>query len=210
MGHSSGTILGIFLIQTYPDDYFAFGGVGQVVDVIENEQLSYDFALSQAVADNNTQAVAELEQIGRPNEQGEYTDDSGYEITLNWVGYYGGEMYGKTDSEEIEEAILNSAVYANYQEELINGWEFSQTLLADATVWQLDFRTRVPEVEIPVYFFTGRHDYDTPFKLVEQYLEVLNAPKKEIIWFENSAHFAFYEESEKFNEMVITKFLNHI
>ncbi|MDM8552670.1 alpha/beta hydrolase [Desulfobacterales bacterium HSG2] len=210
VGHSFGTILGIFLVRSYPDDYLAFGSVGQVVDVIENEQLSYDFALSQAVADNNASAITELEQTGRPDEQGEYADDSGYEITMKWVSHYGGEMYGKTDSEEIEEAILNSEVYANHQEELINGWTFSQALFDDENVWQLDFRTSVAKVDVPVYFFTGRHDYDTPFKLVEQYYEVLNAPTKEIIWFENSAHFPFYEEAENFNKMIIAKFLNHI
>lgn len=65
-------------------------------------------------------------------------------------------------------------------------------------------------MKVPVYFFTGRHDYDTPFQLVEQYYEILNAPTKEIIWFENSAHFPFYEEPEKFNKMIVEKFRKHI
>jgi len=38
VGHSFGTILGMFLIKRYPEDYFAFAGIGQVVDIIENEQ----------------------------------------------------------------------------------------------------------------------------------------------------------------------------
>ncbi|MDJ0689983.1 MAG: alpha/beta hydrolase [Xenococcaceae cyanobacterium MO_188.B32] len=206
IGHSFGTILGIFLIKRYPDDYFAYGGIGQVVDIIENEQLSYDFALRQALADNNTQAITELEQVGRPDEQGDYLDDSGDEVTVKWMVYYGGELYGKTSEKEIEKAILSSKIYAKNQKQWIKGWKFSQRLYYDEAVWYLDFRTQVTQVNVPVYFFTGRHDYDTPFPLVEQYYDVLNAPTKEIIWFENSAHFPFYEEPEKFNEMIIAKF----
>lgn len=209
LGHSSGTILGIFLIHDYPEDYYAYGGVGQVVNVIENEQLSYDFALKQASMDSNTQAITELQSIGRPNKNGEYSDDSGYDITIKWVGYYGGEVYGKRDSEEIEMTILNSREYENQRENITKGWAFSQELFSDNAIWSFDFRTSVNQVDVPVYFFTGRHDYDTPFSLVEQYYDKLSAPTKEIIWFENSAHFPFYEEPQKFNKMIIEKFISH-
>ncbi|RTR36848.1 alpha/beta hydrolase [Shewanella canadensis] len=208
LGHSSGTIIGTFLIHSYPDNYYAFGSVGQVVDVIENEQLSYDFALEKAIAASNEIAITELDYIGRPNEDGEYTDDSGYDITIKWVGYYGGEVYGKSGSEEIEEFILNRPVYSNQQKKIISGWGFSQELFNDEAIWYLDFRISVNQVYVPVYFFTGRHDNDTPSSLIEQYYDVLSAPTKEIIWFENSSHFPFYEEPQKFNEMVVQKFLS--
>ena len=208
VGHSYGTILGMLLVKRYPNDYYAFVGIGQVVDVIENEQLSYDFALRESLADNNTQAISELEYIGRPDEQGKYLDDSGYELTLKWLEFYGGELYGKSSSEEVNEAILNSEIYANNQEQWVKGWKFSQQLFDDPAIWNLDLRTQVSEVKIPVYFFTGRYDYDTPSSLVEEYYQLLKAPEKGIIWFDNSAHFPFLEEAEKFNTMLIE--LKHI
>ena len=207
MGHSLGTVLGMLLIEAYPDDYFGFVGVGQVVDVIENEQLSYDFALSEAQADENTEAIEALNEIGRPDEDGWYSDDSGYDVTMEWVGYYGGDLVGKTSTEEIEDAILNSEIYAEDGEKIENGWAFSQTIFSDEALWYLDFRTQVTQVDVPVYFFTGRHDYDTPFELVEEYYDVLDAPIKEIVWFEHSAHFPFYEEPARFDEMMIEKVL---
>ena len=207
LGHSLGTVLGIFLIEQYPDDYYAFVGVGQVVDVIENEQLSYDFALREAIADNNQEAIDELERVGRPNDDGEYNADDGPDVTMEWVGYYGGDLYGKTSTDEIEEAILNSEIYAGDEEKIQAGWDFSGLIFYDMNLWYLDFREDVTSVDVPVYFFTGRHDYDTPFELVEKYFPVLDAPIKEIVWFENSAHFAFYEEPDKFNAMMINKVL---
>ena len=35
----------------------------------------------------------------------------------------------------------------------------------------------------------------------------LKAPKKELIWFEKSAHFPCFEEAEKFNTLMVDKVL---
>ena len=65
----------------------------------------------------------------------------------------------------------------------------------------------VTELQVPVYFFSGRNDYNTPLELVRRYFEVLKAPKgKQLIIFENSAHTPFMKEPEKFyQEMVRVK-----
>ena len=60
---------------------------------------------------------------------------------------------------------------------------------------------------MPVYFFLGRHDYQIPSTLAERYLNDLEAPKKELVWFENSAHSPQYEEAAKFNRLIRTKVL---
>lgn len=54
-----------------------------------------------------------------------------------------------------------------------------------------------------MYFFTGRHDYTTPFSLIETYYEQLEAPTKKQVWFEQSAHFPFFEEPEHFTEEML-------
>jgi hypothetical protein len=56
----------------------------------------------------------------------------------------------------------------------------------------------VTQVKIPVYFFTGRYDYTDPFRLTEQYFTRIEAPEKHLVWFEDSAHFPFYEEPAAF------------
>lgn len=203
LGHSFGTVLGMLLIDRYPEHYWGFVGVGQVVDVIENEQLSYDFALSQATAAGNQEAIDQLREVGRPDDDGQYRDASGYEVTMEWVGYYGGDVYGETSTAEIEAAILSSEVYAEDQEKVQMGWEFSQTLFSDEDLWYLDFRELITRVDVPVFFFMGRHDYDTPYALVEEYFALLEAPVKELIWFEEVAHFPFYEDPAGFNAAMI-------
>jgi pimeloyl-ACP methyl ester carboxylesterase len=67
---------------------------------------------------------------------------------------------------------------------------------------QYNYIESVPEIKVPVYFFTGRNDYNTPFVLVEEYYNTIKAPVKELVVFEDSAHTPFFSETEKFiNEL---------
>jgi proline iminopeptidase len=45
-----------------------------------------------------------------------------------------------------------------------------------------------------VIFFLGRHDYSCPWPIAEAWMKKLSAPKKKIVWFENSAHLPMIEE----------------
>ncbi|MGA8711201.1 MAG: alpha/beta hydrolase [Thermoplasmata archaeon] len=56
----------------------------------------------------------------------------------------------------------------------------------------------ITRVELPVYFFTGRYDRTDPFENTVEYEAKLSAPRKQIVWFEESAHFPFLEEPDKF------------
>jgi len=49
-----------------------------------------------------------------------------------------------------------------------------------------------------VYFFNGRYDYTDPWELSEEYFQSIQSPYKEMVRFENSAHFPFLEEPVRF------------
>jgi pimeloyl-ACP methyl ester carboxylesterase len=49
-------------------------------------------------------------------------------------------------------------------------------------------------VGTPVIFFLGRHDYTCPWLIAEAWMKKLSAPKKKVVWFENSAHLPMIEE----------------
>jgi pimeloyl-ACP methyl ester carboxylesterase len=71
----------------------------------------------------------------------------------------------------------------------------------------IDLNNSVPKVEVPVYFAVGRHDYMAPTEVSKAYFSRLVAPKKEWIWFENSAHFPQWEEAENFHDLLTKKVL---
>jgi len=72
-------------------------------------------------------------------------------------------------------------------------------------IQDLNFVEQAAELEVPAYYMIGRHDYTTLFR--EDYYELLKAPKKELFWFENSAHGEIWTESDKFHDLVINKIL---
>ena len=55
--------------------------------------------------------------------------------------------------------------------------------------------------EIPIYFCCGDNDYHTPSKIVEEYYNFINAPKKQIYKFKASAHMPNIEEETCFYNM---------
>jgi pimeloyl-ACP methyl ester carboxylesterase len=60
-----------------------------------------------------------------------------------------------------------------------------------------------PVSDISIFFFVGRYDYVTLGELSYENYEMLKAPAKSFVWFENSAHNMMYDESELFNRELI-------
>jgi pimeloyl-ACP methyl ester carboxylesterase len=56
---------------------------------------------------------------------------------------------------------------------------------------------------VPVFFLLGRSDYNTPSLLAADYLKRLESPIKAEMWFEESAHFPFWEEPAAFHEALV-------
>ncbi len=206
LGHSMGTMIGLELVKRFPDDYEGYIGAGQVVQVAENEQGSYDFALAKARAAGNQEAIDALTCVGRPNDDFTYGPPAaaacdsladGFAVTNEWVGYFGGDLYGETGSDAVEAAILESAAYQGREDPWSAGVEFSARLFDDPRVTAWDARVLHSDDTVPLFFFMGRHDYDTPAPLVEAYSKGIRGPHR-LVWFEASAHFPFYEEPTLF------------
>ena len=69
-------------------------------------------------------------------------------------------------------------------------------------LWDVDFRESAAVLDVPVYFLLGRHDVNAPPALVEDYFAQLDAPHKEIVWFEHSGHSPWTSEPDKFVDVM--------
>jgi pimeloyl-ACP methyl ester carboxylesterase len=74
-------------------------------------------------------------------------------------------------------------------------------------LWDVNFRLQATQLEVPVYFLLGRHDVNAPPVLAEEYFELLDAPHKELIWFERSGHNPWVTESAGFVDVVVNTVL---
>jgi pimeloyl-ACP methyl ester carboxylesterase len=69
------------------------------------------------------------------------------------------------------------------------------------TMLATDLSKHVPEIDIPVYFFHGIHDYTVSYMLAKDYFEKLKAPLKGFYTFEQSAHSPLFEEPQKMRQI---------
>jgi pimeloyl-ACP methyl ester carboxylesterase len=198
MGHSWGSFLGVLVAQKRPDLFYAYIGIGQVVYLKESEKLAYQWVLSEAKKDNNSEAVEELTEIGEPP----YTmkNFQNKRVELKWVSYYGGAMSHKGDNflETIIGPVIDTREYTvmdkiNY----IRGSFLSLDLLWDSLM-DINLLKSAKNFALPVFILQGKYDYQVSTPLAKKYYNVIKAPEKRYYQFEHSAHGTIFEEPERY------------
>ncbi|PJZ70956.1 alpha/beta hydrolase [Leptospira perolatii] len=199
VGHSWGSVLGIKLISKRPELFLAYIGIGQVVNMVRGENLSYEFALKEAKKTGNSRAVEELSRIGNPP----YRKLSDAGVQRKWLSAFHGDAIQASTINVLLKNLSWKDLRLIDIYKFIRGTIFSLSCLDDELM-KVDFLKEIVRLEVPVFFGCGRRDYTTPFELVTEFAERLIAPKKEIIWFEHSAHLPNFEEPEKFSDLCIS------
>ncbi|MBM7624264.1 alpha/beta fold hydrolase [Sporohalobacter salinus] len=205
LGRSWGTIIGTLSVAKYPNDYYAYIGVGQVAYSKGAEKISYQKVLDIARKRNNKEAIKELEEIGMPPYNSEEVRKE-----RKWViNFEGFSKSGLNFTTHILKRILVSPEYSI--KDIINvalHGHFALNCLWEEANWTNFFKT-VPKIEVPVYFLEGKYDFTVPWETAQKYYKFLKAPKgKDFIIFENSAHTVPNDEPDKFYDVIVNKVLN--
>jgi pimeloyl-ACP methyl ester carboxylesterase len=193
VGHSWGTIIGVYLAAKRPDLIRMYLGIGQIVDMERGETISYQFTLDEARRLNNKKAIQQLQKIGSPP----YKKLSSSGIQRKWLSKFHGATYKGTLFGVILKNISLKDIRPFDIIRFIAGAMFSLSCLEEQQM-KVNILRDIPELIVPVYFCTGRRDYNVPFELVIEYAEKLQAPQKRIVWFDHSAHLPNFEEPELF------------
>jgi len=207
-GHSWGSLLGVLTVARHPELFYAYVGIGQAVDLQENEQASYQFAIDAAAKTDNRRALQQLTAIGPPP----YQSYKEVLVERKWVQRLGG---GKRTTSTYPTSLLGSVGSAGSSTTILFGdaldW-LHGPYFSLKHLWQelqsVNLFRQAPTLEVPVYFLAGRHDYYAPSLIVQRYYHELSAPKgKTLIWFEHSAHVPPAEEPDKFYEILVNTVL---
>lgn len=210
LAHSWGTLLGILAAKQHPELFYAYVGTGQVASMPESELESYLFALRSAREQHNSKAIGELEAIGEP-QNGVYGSGlTGIRTQRKWLNYFGGAVYGSKSMNKFIFRFFTSPEYS-----VADIVRFFKSLnaparnnLSQGEFLKTDLFVTIKEIDVPVYFFLGRHDYQVTSVVAEKFFHTIKAPRKELVWFEHSAHNACFEEAEKFNKLMVDKVLS--
>ncbi|MGO1001983.1 alpha/beta fold hydrolase [Lysobacter sp. CA196] len=194
-GHSWGTIVAMTAALKRPDLFYAYLGIGQAINVRENERISFDYGLQQAKAHGNTEAVKEMEAIA-PYPGDQPITRERIIAARKWSQYYGGMTAYRDESLFFYRAPLLSPEYDDCDRAAVDkGNEFSLGRVLPEFV-TIDF-SKIREFPIPVVMFMGRHDYTTPSQPTADWLAQVKAPYKRGVWFERSSHMIQWEEPGK-------------
>jgi pimeloyl-ACP methyl ester carboxylesterase len=202
LGHSWGSVVGALTVQQRPDLYHAYIGLGQLVHGDRNEELSYEWVLAEAERRGDEEALVELRTISPP-----YQDNEQLGIQRRLLNSYNGSLYAV---DRVRPALWPFLFGPEYTLGTRLAYFGCFTGSLDAMwgdVADVDFLEQIPRLEVPVYFFTGRHDWNTPYPLVEEWAAVLEAPHVEIVWFEASGHVAPLEAPAEFQRRILEKVL---
>lgn len=196
MGHSWGTVIGMKIALERPDLFHAYVGIGQVINAYDNERLSFEHGLEQARQHGNEQAVAELESIA-PYPGDQPITRERIIIARKWAQFYGGlSAYRDGEAKYYFGASLLSPAYGCEAARAIDQGSLFTLGRILPEFLHVDFKD-VHEFPIPIVMFMGRHDYTTPSAPTAAWLEQVDAPYKQGVWFEHSAHMIPWEEPGK-------------
>ena len=178
-----------------PDLFHAYVGIGQVINVRDNERISFDYGLEQARKRGNTAAVREMETIA-PYPGDQPITRERIIIARKWAQFYGGLSAYREDSKYYFDAPRLSPEYDHDDVCAIDRGNMFTLGRILPEFLDVDFKG-VRSFPIPVVMFMGRHDYTTPSAPTSAWLDKVTAPYKRGVWFEHSAHMIPWEEPGK-------------
>ncbi len=212
MAHSGGTAFAIQAVERYPQLFHAYIGIAQITRQAESEKLGYQYMMKQYLANGNSKMVAEFKKypilendsLILPFFNSVLRDKAQHELGI-------GTMHNmRSIIKDVFLPVWTCQAYT--MREKLNIWisKFSfikKTGLRNEII-QSDITAKVPRLEIPVYFFSGRHDLTVNKDLSKEYLEKIEAPVKGFYTFNESAHSPMFEEPQRLKEILIKDVLN--
>jgi pimeloyl-ACP methyl ester carboxylesterase len=191
VGHSWGTYLALLAARDRPDYYAAYVGMGQLAGTrAEVEAIRREFVAGKA------------RQLGEEDFAGQVATGA-HEPNEDDLFRYGGELYGARSFWPILLTGLRAPEYTLWDALRVRQ---GATLVARGMKYDLlprPLEGEIADLRVPVFLFLGRYDYNTPSSLAAAYLQRLASPLKELIWFEHSAHFVFFEEAARFHSEML-------
>jgi proline iminopeptidase len=207
LGHSWGSVLGLWLAHEHPGIIDAYVGVAQVVNAPLSQKAAYEDALEMARTRHRVEAIRDLESIQPyPPPGGDLRTG---EIAQRWQA----ELLGPpADRSFLNIRRLLSTLLTAPEYSLTDVFGFARAQLFSLEVMipqmqKIDAAMLGTDFRVPIFFFQGRLDPYTRPALIAKYADTITAPRRELVWFEDAGHFPFFEDRERFTNELLTRVL---
>lgn len=199
VGHSWGAALGMLYAKARPEKVSGVIGVAPAIAFGEQQRREYAYNLAQATRRGDQRALKELGDIGSPPYR---SSASVLQLQRVTEGYGGVGFRPHNRVAVVFECIWRGFVTPREIMRILQGNRRTLEAMHEELL-AFDLRREVSTLDVPVFFFLGRHDRHADAKLSAAYIESLRAPSKQVVWFERSAHDIPFDEPEMFNLQVI-------
>ena len=201
-GFSFGAALAALAAAQRPDLVATLVATGMDIDGAAAATGAYEFALRTARQRGNRRATRQLEAIGPPP----HLTSKQFGTRVRWASNFGGVTTGESYASLARGLVSSLVRCADYSAgdviRTVRGVTATQAaLLPDLAT--MDLTRTLPRIDVPVVMVQGRHDQVAPGESAQQYASSLQAPAKQLIWFESSAHTPHLDEPAKFRDVLL-------
>jgi pimeloyl-ACP methyl ester carboxylesterase len=205
LGESWGTTLGVLAVQQHPELYHAYIGSGQMVSQRVTDQIIWRDLLAYADRTGNGELYDQVLTLGEPPYRDtpwansfvmgnyplletDYTPPAAYirRGEAAGIGPYGvlASEYTFVDKANVIRGLVDmfSLMYPQLQE--------------------IDLRTDVPALQVPVYVLDGANELRGRRELAQEWFAQLDAPSKQLITYADAGHSVVFEEADAFLQLM--------
>ena len=219
LGASWGSVLGMHMVKCHPDWLHAYIGIGQVVNLMDNERVLFDRLLNHAREKNEKELLVKLEDISKypdPDNPGKSFAENCVFVRIELSRLAGDCGMYHLSSDELMKMLnldrfisphltltdISNSILGDDPAAYREPYYFSKEFMA------IDLPSDVGSTfEVPIFFFSGTHDWQTPTILSDKWFSQINAPYKELVHFEESSHIVVNEEPGKVLTAMVNKVL---
>ena len=201
LGESWGSTLGVLAVQQRPDLFHAYIGSGQMVSQRETDRIIWRDLLAYADRTGDGELYDQVLTLGEPP----YRDTPWANSLI--MGYYGlletpytppAAYVARGEASGVGQFGLFGSEYSFIDNaNLIRGLVDMFSLLYPQ-LQEIDFRTDVPELGVPVYVLDGENELRGRRELAHEWFDKLTAPHKELITYPNAGHAVAFEQADAF------------
>jgi pimeloyl-ACP methyl ester carboxylesterase len=186
MGGSWGSILGIHMIKSRPDLFYAYVGTGQIVSYRENQNASYTKLIALARAAGDQKTVSAIAALGPPP----WTNPRNSGILRRATRIYEARTSAAAPGAWWVPAPEYTAPQMQEYFEQADDYSYLQFvgLKGDGMFSGVDLSQLGMKFEIPVYIIEGSEDLVAVPDVAKRYFDGIAAPDKEYISIPGTGH----------------------
>ena len=195
-GHSFGSLLASILVKKYPEHFEMYISAGQFLDMVKNEDIAFEKLQEVIKTDGTRSDMKKLQKI-----EEDLTD----ELDMKKIAKIRSlqEKYGlAVGAKTLLPLLLKSPIFkVSDIFMLMKAFKVNSKIFEFISTFSLLGIDR--KYEIPVIYMIGEKDFQTPYKLAEEYFDEIDAPYKRKFYIKNAGHFSMIDGKKQFEEYII-------